>query len=213
MKKNWAFFAAIVVSIFSLKLIALNTDIANWGGQGVYNNKDMVRIGKSYSLHLYNGSIQMGDSGLIPSTNNPGVTFETTDGSYYGIKVAFFNGSGASTQNGSVICASTTYSSSVNYEGTMLATLATTTVMGVSDGIVANGAVGEMTISGYALVQTTGAVPVGALLVSTGGTNGSGAAGYAGQATGTVAVGTVIGKALTAGTASGGTVLALITQE
>lgn len=185
---------------------ASNTDIWNLSGQGIYNAKDMVHVDSNYNFRLYNGNLVLGDNALTPSINNSLTTPSITVGGYYGLKVPFYNGSGASTALGSVIVASTTYNNATNYEGSMVTALATTTILGVSDGIYANGSIGYMTISGYALVQTTGTVVQGTLLVSTDTLKG-----YTGPATGTVVVGTVIGTAVTQNV--GSLVLALIDKQ
>ena len=207
MKKKHILFLFLlgIVTVYGLK--AANTDKWGIGGDGLYNAKDMVHVDSSWNLRLFNGDIVLGDNVLPPTTDAQSATL----GGYYGIKVPFFNSSSSSTAEGSVILASTTYTTSAY--GTMAAILATTTVLGVSDGVYAANTTGYMVIAGYALVLTTGAVSPGDILVSTAGSLGTGAVGYAGKTTGTQVVGTGIGKAITKGTAAGGTVLAIINLQ
>lgn len=206
-----AFFMAIMAMVMlasTPRANAANTDIWSLGGQGVYWAQDMVKVDSGYDFRLYNGDVVFGANGLNPSTNNSTTTPSTTVGGYYGVKVPFFNGASASTANGMIIIASATFNSSTTFEGSFASVAATTTILGVADGVYASGAIGYMTVSGYALVLTTGAVKIGDLLVSTNTT-----AGYAGVGSGTIAVGTVIGKALTVGPAAGGLVLSLINNQ
>jgi hypothetical protein len=150
--------------------------------------------------------IYLGDAQDIAAVTMP----TSTNDRGYSIKVPFYNGSPSATAVGTVILASTTATS--NIYGTYAAILATTSVLGVSDGIYASGSKGWMAIAGYCQVLTTGTVNVGDILVSTGGSSGTGAAGYAGTTTGTQVVGTAIGKALSPGTAAGGLTTILLTR-
>lgn len=197
-------FLSVVGLSFAI-LKASNTDIWNLGGQGVYNAKDMVHVDSGYDFRLYNGDIVFGDNGLTPTTNNIGTTPSTSVGGYYGLKFPITNGSGITSVAGMVVCSSF---SSTSVQGTFVSLTATTSVLGIVDGAYAVGSTMYMNITGYAVVLTTGAVKIGDLLVSSATTQGR-----AGAATGTVAVGTVIGKALTAGAAAGDSVLAIISLQ
>lgn len=180
-----------------------NTDIWNLPGQGIYNGKDMVHVDSSYNLRLYNGNLVFGDNALTPTTADTQVTPSITVGGNYGLKFPITNGSGITSVKGMVAVASTTLTTAV--DGSFVSITATTTVIGVVDSAYASGSTMFLTTHGFANVLTTGAVKVGDILVSS-----ATAQGRAGAATGTVVVGTVIGKALTVGAAAGDTVLALI---
>jgi hypothetical protein len=131
-----------------------------------------------------------------------------TASAFYGVKVPFY--ASVAMVQGDVVLSS----NSMTGYGTIASILSTTSVLGVCDGTYAAGAVGQMTVSGYALVLTTGAVAIGNLVVSTDGSNAAGAAGYAGATTASAStvVGTVIGKAMSVGTAAGGLTLIKLGQ-
>lgn len=172
---------------------------------GTVKAANIENVTNTKALEL-DGALYFGDSQDVKYVTMP--TASTAD--KFAIKVPFYNGSPNSTAVGTVILSSTTATS--NIYGTYAAILATTTVLGVSDGVYASGTKGWMTILGYCRVLTTGTVNVGDILVSTAGTNGAGAAGYAGTTTGTQVVGTAIGKAVSPGTAAGGLTTILITR-
>lgn len=172
---------------------------------GTVKAANIENVTNTKALEL-DGALYFGDSQDVKYVTMP--TASTAD--KFAIKVPFYNGSPNSTAIGTVILSSTTATS--NIYGTYAAILATTTVLGVSDGVYASGTKGWMTILGYCRVLTTGTVNVGDILVSTAGTNGAGAAGYAGTTTGTQVVGTSIGKAVSPGTAAGGLTTILITR-
>lgn len=208
-------YLSILVAAFIVGLYAIipswcaNTDIWNQSGQGIYWGKDMAHIDSSYNLRLYNGSLVLGDNGLTPTTANTQVTPSISVGGYYGVKIPITNGSAAASASGMVVVSSVSNTSAV--QGSFANITATTSILGIVDGTYSSGQAMYMTVSGYAAVLTTGTVKIGDLLVSS--APASGALGRAGAATGTVVVGTVIGKALTAGVASGDTVLALISPQ
>lgn len=169
----------------------------------------IVHAASYYERYLVNGS-------EIWRLDNDGTTYQTgaattTDlklgtgapstTAFYAVKVPFY--AAVAMDQGDVVISSQNGSG----YGSKAAVLATTTVLGVCDGTYAAGSIGYMAVSGYALVLTTGTVAAGNVLVSTGGTNGTGAAGYAGVTTGTQVVGTTVGKAMVAGTAAGGLTL------
>jgi hypothetical protein len=144
-----------------------------------------------------NGSIQLGSDEDSPTA----ITFENVND--HQMRVPITNKSGATMLKGTVITSSTTAGTQAGW-GSQVATLATTTVLGVAAENISNGSVGYMAVNGYALVLTTGTVVPGNILVSTAGTESAGAAGYAGVTTGTEVVGTNIGTAISSGTAAGG---------
>jgi hypothetical protein len=202
MKSAVGFLALILLTVVFTKvgqairgdLMDLQFDIAALRGQ------DAFRVDSTGNLRLYQGDVKLGDAGTTPGYTAP---TSQTAGNYFGLKVPFYNAGTATTQ-GTVILASTT-ATNFGY-GSSAAVLATTTVLGVADGVYANGAVGYMTISGYALVLTTGAVKIGDILISTDGTNAAGAVGYAG-AKSSPAAATEIGVAFSSGTTAGGLTL------
>lgn len=118
------------------------------------------------------------------------------------IRIPFNNASGATMAAGAVVIAAS--STSVRAPGTFLAVLSTTAWIGINESSLAAAATGYMAVGGYAAVLTTGTVNYGDILVST-----DTVAGYAGAIAGGAGVleGTVIGKAMTAGTATGGLTL------
>lgn len=134
---------------------------------------------------------------------NPTVTPTTSTGKYYGLQVPFINaGSGTMAAGALVIGVST--GTGLNVPGFTLGILSTTTWIGVNTESLAAGATGYMTVAGYGLALTTGTVAIGDELVSTTTT-----AGYMGAiAPGTsVLEGSVVGKAMSQGTATGGLTL------
>lgn len=215
MKKKYLIPSLLFVALIGLGVLAktASTDLFTVTGQGASWGKDIFRITSALGLSLSNSSgtdiFTVSTLGNVQNANNvtagaataPSATF------YPGIKVPFYN-AGVAVVQGSVIIASGSINST-GY-GSTAAVLATTTVMGVSDGAYAANAIGYMTIKGYALVLTTGTVMVGNILVSTHPGGAAGLPGYAGATTGTQVVGTKIGKALQAGTAAGGLTLAII---
>lgn len=167
-------------------------------GRGTEYNTSVGYIDSNKNFNI-SGGVYLGIQASTPSF---------TVGTHPGLKVPFVNKSGAVMVQGTVVVSSTTNNSQTGW-GSQVAILATTTVLGVNDSACAVNAVCWMTVSGYALVLTTGAVQVGNILVSTAGTNNAGAAGYAGVTTGTQVVGTEVGIAASSGTASGGLTLIL----
>lgn len=175
----------------------------------IYNSSGSQAFDIGFGTIVVNNSIAFGDNNTVGSVTMP----STTTASYFGIKVPFYNGSGAATARGQVILSSSTAAiPGGNMYGTSAAVLATTTILGVADGVYADGTKGWMTIAGYCAVLTTGTVNAGDILVSTAGSSGTGAAGYAGVTTGTEVVGTSIGKAMLPGTAAGGLTLTLMSR-
>ena len=188
---------------------AANADIQAYSGSGALNNIDVFRItstgdikitdtssytalsidSTSGGLDVYNGSLTLGAIGTTPSLSN-----------YFSIKVPCYN-VGAAVTVGTVMVASNT---GTGYCSQSPATLDLTNVIGIAAGSIASGAVGNIVISGYGIIKTTGTVSIGDALVSTGTS-----AGYAGADT-TPTTGAKIGVAMKAGS-SNDTVLAIIT--
>lgn len=148
---------------------------------------DAWRVDSTSDFYLYNGDINLGAGGTVPST---------TAGAYPGIKVPLVN-SGTPVTQGMVAVANSTGTG----QGFSLSVLSTTAVVGIWDGTYATGATGYITVGGYALVLTSGAVSAGDVIVSS-----NTGIGYAGRNT-TPTSGTDIGVALGQGTAAGGLTL------
>jgi hypothetical protein len=147
---------------------------------------------------LYNAGIQLGANAIRPAYQPTAATAPSTSaGGYYGVKVPYYNNSGVTMNKGDIVLAvggGTAY-------GTKAAVLATTTVMGVNAASLATATWGYMYISGYAVVNTTGTVIPGDIIVST-----DTASGYGGKKSSPNA-GEVVGTALSVGTAAGGLTL------
>lgn len=145
------------------------------------------------------------------SSNTPTAPTSST-GANYGIKVPYTNAGSTTIAAGAVVMAGVSALGTVNTPGLATSVLSTSTWIGINESSLASGATGYMTVSGLALVLTTGTVAVGDLLISSV-THGSTTQGYAGAlispSTGTLAGNpyAVIGKALSVGTASGGLTL------
>lgn len=217
MNRKKKIFLGAVIGFMSLMILVVvgftaRTDITALQGSGSLRNIDVWRIDSTGGIHLATSTandaltVTTGSGDLTTwagdvKMGNYGPT--VTAGGYPGLKVKFFNG-GGTTALGSVIIASVTTNAvaAVAY-GTTASVLSTTTVIGVADGTYANGTYGWMTVSGYALVLTTGVVHLGDLLVS----SNSVSAGWAG-ATPTATTGCDFAVALSTTASTGGTVLA-----
>jgi hypothetical protein len=198
MKKK-VLLSLVLVGIGSLIYGASNifTDFLSISGNGSLRNTSIFWIDANRDVSVYDGDVILGGSGSTPST---------TAGTYPGVQVPFYNASATTLVQGNVIIASATNATAGAGYGSIAAVLSTTNVVGICAGTVASGAVGWMTVSGYALVLTTGTVNMGNVLVSTAGTVGTGAAGYAGAIVAPTS-GTDIGIAMSQGTAAGGLTL------
>jgi len=202
MRKKWLLSVlAVVLLVPFIHAVTGDANIWSLNGKGVRRDTPDIQlyentVGGLPTLYL-SGDIKIGDTGSGTPTLPT-----TTTATQWGLKVPFYNSSGATLARGSVLIGSGTVAGSA----TSAATTSLATVVGVCDGVVAAWGTGWMTVSGYAAVLTTGTVAIGNLLVSTAGSNGSGAAGYAGAiaSAATVEAGTIIGKAMSVGTAAGG---------
>lgn len=208
---------ALAVGVLGIGAYSARTDIVAYSGSGSLRNIDVFRIDSNGDMILTNSSsitgfgvdsatgeidVYSGDLNLGTGDTQP----STTAGTYPGILVPIKNGSGTAWTEGDVIISSGNTNTTAGI-GSMAAVLATTTVLGVAAESIADGAVGFMRVSGWALVKTTGTVNIGDILVTTGTV-----AGRAGVTTGTQVVGTMIGKAVDQGTAAGDTVLTLLSR-
>lgn len=211
MKKSKIVFGLLVlflVASFAVPNLrsALSDIFALQGGGSLYN-KDVFRItstgdvyitdSSSYTgmlidsttgeLTAYSGDLVMGGNGSQPSTSN-----------YYGLKIALKNCGASAWAAGNLI---TVDDNEAGCGRVSPATLDLTDWVGISEGTVAAGSVGYVTVGGYALALTTGTVNRGDCIVSTGTV-----AGYMGADT-TPTTGADIGVALSSGTAAGGLTL------
>ena len=181
----------IGLSMFSLAIfVYAGTDVQTFtvGGNQVFNITNTGVVTQT-------GALEFGDSNASPSLPTASTAAD------FGVKVPVQNGGGTTIAKGSVIIASASASGIAIVSS--ISALASIDVLGVADADILSFANGFMTISGYALMLTTGAVANGDILISTDGTNGSGAAGYGGVDS-TPTVGAAIAKAIGPGTTSGG---------
>lgn len=123
----------------------------------------------------------------------------TTTADSFGVKVPFVNTGSGTTSRGQLILANST-STTVGAGQTGIV-LSTTSWIGVCDGAYTAGSKGWMTIDGYAAILTSGTVSPGDLITST-----DTVTGYSGRIAGGTSVleGSVVGKAVSVGTAAGG---------
>lgn len=209
LKNKWLVsIASIALTAFIWSAISADTSVSSnsfqrytVGGTEIYelDKEGDLEIQGDFQADQLTSSegLKLGDAPSSPTLPVVGTADD------FSVKVPFYNQSGSTLALGSVILTTSGTVTSNGLAGTAAAVLATTTVMGVLDASCTSGAVCFMSVSGFAAVLTTGTVKIGDILVSTSGSNGAGAAGYAGVTTGTQVVGTVIGKALEVGTSSG----------
>lgn len=188
--------AFFLVAMGALELRSANSDIWSVQGLGSLWNKDVAHVDSSGNFRLYNGSAILGDIGTTPSTST---------GGFYGVKVPFLNVSTNSTAAGLAIVSAA--GTSTTGAGTFAAVSATTTVIGICDGIYATNTVGYMTVAGYAIATGTGTFHIGDLV-----TTSPFLPGWV-QPSNTTASGTVIGKAASTSSTSGGSVLIIVSQQ
>lgn len=199
---GWVAFAVAILGVVGY---SSRGDIMALRGEGTLRSVEVFRINStgdltltdsasydaltidstSGGLSIYNGNVSLGTSDTQPST---------TSGAYPGVSVPIYNASGSSWSAGEVIIASATATTS-GY-GSSAAILATTTVLGVAAETIANGAVGLMKVSGYAIIKSTGYLRIGNIVVTSNTVSGQG---YAGLTTGTQVVGTEIGTIMSDG--------------
>lgn len=194
MKKKTGWFIGVLFFIaLGVSINAARTDIISYPfDSGSLRGTDAWRVDSDGNMSTYTDLIsKTGDLSLGDALSRP----STTAGTYPNIQVPFYNGSGSTLVEGDVVVASGTFSSATQQMGSYVALLATTTVIGICQETVANGAVGRMAIAGYSLVRTTGPVTPGVVAVTSNTVTGS-----AGNATGTIVVGSGIGKFMTGGT-------------
>lgn len=201
---------ALALAVFGVVGYATRGDIMALIGSGTLRGIEVFRISSTGDLTLtdsssytaltvdsttgeittYNGDLALGSKGATISQSQ-----------YWSIKVPCYNVGPAVTQ-GTVMVASNT---GVGYCHRVQAAIDVTSVIGVADASIAEGAIGNIVISGYAIVKTTGTISIGDALVSTGTV-----AGYAGPDT-TPTTGAKIGVAVESGGSGDDTVLSIVT--
>lgn len=194
LKKSWLLLLAVLalpVAYYSYVLAAYSYQRFTAGGSQIYE--------------LYSdGTVTI--AGPLKSSNNytaTSVTLPTTvTGSNFAHWVPVTN-IGPAVVQGEVLIASNT---GTGYVRSQPGTTALTTVVGVAAEAIASGAKGWMVPrgGGFAIVRTTGTVNIGDTIVSS-----ATAVGYAGG-TATPTTGTDFGTAMSAGTAAGGVILAIL---
>lgn len=196
MKKKFAalFLVLALAGLYRPAQAASNsfTDFLTILGRGTLWNTAVFWIDTARSVYIYDGDMYLGGKAATPSA---------TAGEYPGFKVPIKNNGATAWVQGTAIMVD---SVCVGCGKTATATTDLTSIVGFSEGAVAAGANGYMTIGGYALILTTGTVNRGDTLVST-----ASAAGYLTGDT-TPTTGTDMAVALASGTAAGGLTLSLV---
>lgn len=137
------------------------------------------------NLYMWDGNLVLGAVGDTPST---------TSGDYWGIDINMTNNTGSTISAADLVLADPYNSGSI----LTAAVASTTTVIGVAMESIADSATGRIRIAGLALVNSTGTVTIGDVVVSTDGPSGAGSAGYVASDT-TPITGSDVGVAVTAG--------------
>lgn len=161
------------------------TDFWTIKGIGTLINTAIVWIDNSRDLNLYDGDIVLGAKGNQPST---------TAGEYPGYKVQIKNCGTAAWVQGTVVVADTDAAGC----GQTSVTSSALSWLGISEGAVAVGAVGSITVGGYALALTSSTVNRGDVLVTSVTTSG-----YL-WANAAPTSGADVGVAISSGVAAGG---------
>jgi hypothetical protein len=191
--KNRTWATALAFVVMSLSLAFAGDRIVRYtsGGAQIF---DLRSDGLVMSI-----ATKRGDNSTVTSITLP----TTTTASNYAQWIPVYNVGTAAAVAGDVLCSSNT---GTGYVQVCPATTGATNVVGVAAAAIATVTKGWMVPrgGGYAVVHTTGTVNIGDLLVST-----SSASGYA---TGNTAPtsGTDFGTAMSAGTAAGGSVVAIL---
>lgn len=191
--KNRTWATALAFVVMSLSLAFAGDRIVRYtsGGSQVF---DLRSDGLVTSV-----ATKRGGSSTISAVTLP----TTTTASNFSQWLPVYNVGSAAAVQGSVLCSSNT---GTGYVQVCPATTGATNVVGVAAEAIATVSNGWMVPrgGGYAVVKTTGTVNIGDLLVST-----SSASGYA---TGNTAPtsGTDFGTAMSAGTAAGGSIVAIL---
>ena len=191
--KRWGALALLTAMAVSIAYATV-TYVTSYKVAGSY-----VWILQNDGSVMEKGALKMGDTLTGSSLTLP----TTTTGSNFSRWIPVKNiGSAAATQ-GDILCSSNT---GTGYVSVCPGTSDLKTVLGVAAESIASGATGWMVGrgGGYAVIHTTGTVNIGDILVST-----SSASGYA-TGNNSPTTGAYFGHALSAGTSSGGSVLALI---
>jgi len=196
LKRKWPLFASVAFGLVFVCTV--------FAAQLTYYSRYVVNGIQIYLLENDGTQTQAGALKFGNNEDNAMTLPTTSTADKFGVKVPFYNASGSALTRGMVVISSG--NSTTALYGSAAAVTSTSSILGICDGTVASGAKGWMSVEGYAAVLTTGTVNLGDLLVSTSGSAGAGAAGYAGKiaSAATVEAGTVLGKAVSVGTAAGG---------
>ena len=207
MKKITNLLMGLILALPVLGFVAVDihadTDVETYtvGGTEVWNidNTGAVNSGGAATI---GGAVILADNPTSPTLPT------TANAANFSVKVPIQNATGATIPQGGIVI------SSQSATGVALAASGafadSTDIIGIADADILAGANGFISVAGYALLLTTGTVVNGDILVSTDGANGAQAAGYT-ITDNTPTAGTAIGKAIGAGTASGGLTPVIIT--
>jgi hypothetical protein len=165
---------AWAVAVFGVVGYATRGDIMALHGEGVLRGIEVWRITSTGDIKISSTSSHTNldfdaDSGAI---RLGGAAATSVSAAFPSVQVLFVNGAAASIPRGSIVVATTAMTSDKFQNGSIVAAIATTTVLGVASADVASGAVGYMTVAGYALALTTGIVNIGDVLITTSPTGG-----------------------------------------
>lgn len=202
LKKNkWASFVGVSIIFVSLAYATVTYKV-----RYTTLGTEVFRIESDGGIVAQGGVAAVGPWKRGNTTTGTAVTMPTTTtGSNFAGWVPVYNPTGSSIAAGTVLISSDV-ANGVAYVNSAPATTDLTTIIGVAAEAIAATSKGWMVPrgGGYAVVKTTGTVNIGDTLVST-----TSAAGYlTGDATPTT--GADVGTALSAGTAAGGSILALL---
>ncbi len=189
--KNWHFAALLIVASMTLAYAANYVQRFTVAGTQVWL---IDSDGSTQSA----GPTRYGNNALVTSVTMP----STLTGSQFAQQVPVYN-VGAAVTLGDVLISSNT---GTGYVMIAPALSDQKNVVGVAAASIASGAKGWMVPlgGGYAVIHTTGTVAIGDILVTT-----ITASGYA-TTNNSPTSGTIVGKAMSAGTASGGSTLAIM---
>lgn len=167
-------------------------------GRSTYFQRFTVGGNQKYVLETDGTITQTGALQFGNNEDNVTTLPTTTTADSFGVKVPAKNTMTATTVRGQVAIVNTT--STVVGAAVVASVASTTTWIGIWDGAYTANTIGWVTVSGYAAALTTGTVVSGDVLVTT-----NTSVGYLGVAPSTSAASaSIVGHALTAGTAAGG---------
>ncbi len=189
--KNWQFAALFIAASITLAYASNYVQRFTVAGTQVWL---IDSDGSTQSA----GPTRYGNNALVTSVTMPSIL----TGSQFAQQVPVYN-VGAAVTLGDVLIASNT---GTGYVMAGIASSGATNVVGVAAASIASGAKGWMVPlgGGYAVVHTTGTVAIGDILVTT-----TSAAAYL-ATNNSPSAGTTVAKAMSAGTAAGGSTLAIM---